>query len=37
MKEIKKAKVFFNRTQCNVAHGWFRQTQVLQFSYPWLR
>ena len=37
MEEINKAKVVFNRTQCNVVRGWFRQAQVLQLSYSWQR
>ena len=31
MEEIEKANLFFNRTQCNVTHGWHRQTQVNGF------
>ena len=37
MGEVKKAKLFFNRTQRNVAHVMFQQAQALRFTYPWLR
>ena len=37
MEEIKKAKISFNRTQCNLLHRWFCQAQILRFSNPWLR
>ena len=36
MEQILKTKLCFNRTQCNVALKWYRKTQALQFSYPWL-
>ena len=31
MEEITKAKIFFSRTQCNVAHGWFDKLKPYGF------